>query len=146
MLLKETSEEIIHSLNIFLITGTGAQQRYKLMVAGHTYQMQFTVFARILGCSTQVRRHIIPRVMGRPRGLYKLLNVVRKLQVTSKQGWSRVLQIAASTYRMVPHEATGIFPFLMLYGREAIMPEEIDHTVYVSNSDYGKTGVIIQKI
>ena len=39
---------------------------------------------------------------------------------------------------MVPHEATGISPFLMLYGREAIMPEEIDHTTYASNSNYEK--------
>ena len=26
----------------------------------------------------------------------------------------------------------------MLYGREAIMPEEIDHTVYASNLNYEK--------
>ena len=39
---------------------------------------------------------------------------------------------------MVPQEATGISPFLILYGREAIMPEEIDHTIYASNLDYEK--------
>ena len=45
------------------------------------------------------------------------------------------MQIAASTYRIVPHEATGISLFLMLYGREATMPEEIEHTLYASNTD-----------
>ena len=60
----------------------------------------------------------------------------KKLQVTSKQGWSRVLQIAASAYQMVPHEATRISPILMLYGQEAIMPKEIDHTMYASNPNY----------
>ena len=72
------------------------------------------------------------------RVIHTIKSCIRKLQVTSKQGWSRVLQIAASAYRMVPHEATGISPFLILYGREAIMPEEIDHNVYASNSNYEK--------
>ena len=63
---------------------------------------------------------------------------IRKLQVTSKQAWGRVLQTAASAYRMVPHEATGMSPFLMLYGREALLPEEIEHTRYGSDVDYEK--------
>ena len=46
--------------------------------------------------------------------------------------------MATSAYWMVPQKATGISPFLMLYGREAIMPEEIDHTTFASNSDYEK--------
>ena len=48
------------------------------------------------------------------------------------------MQIAASAYQMVPHEAIEISPFLMLYGQDAIMPEEIDHTMYASNSNYKK--------
>ena len=63
---------------------------------------------------------------------------IRKLQVTSKQAWGQVLQMAASAYRMVPHEATGMSPFLMLYGREALLPEEIEHTRYDSDVDYEK--------
>ena len=39
---------------------------------------------------------------------------------------------------MVPHEATGMLPFLMLYGREALLPKEIEHTTYGSDSDYEK--------
>ena len=63
---------------------------------------------------------------------------IRKLQVTSKQAWGRVLQTAASAYRMVLHEATGMSPFLMLYGREALLLEEIEHTMYGLDSDYKK--------
>ena len=37
---------------------------------------------------------------------------------------------------MVPHEGTGMSPFLMLYGREALMPEEIPHVNYVSIDSY----------
>ena len=58
--------------------------------------------------------------------------------MTSKQAWGQVLQTAASAYRMVPHEATGISLFLMLYGREALLPEEIEHTRYGSDVDYEK--------
>ena len=39
---------------------------------------------------------------------------------------------------MVPCKSNGISPFLMLYGREAIMPEKIDHTIYASSFDYKK--------
>ena len=42
-------------------------------------------------------------------------------------------------FQMVPYEATRISLFLMLYGREAIMPEEIDHTVLASKTDYEKS-------
>ena len=41
--------------------------------------------------------------------------------------WGRILQLAASSYWMVPHGSTGMSPFLMLYGQEALMPEEIPH-------------------
>ena len=37
---------------------------------------------------------------------------------------------------MVPHESTGFSPFLMMYGWEVIMPEEIPHMTYLSNEDY----------
>ena len=63
---------------------------------------------------------------------------IRKLQVTSKQAWGQVLQTAAGAYRMVPQEATGMSPFLMLYGREALLPEEIEHISYGFNVDYEK--------
>ena len=58
--------------------------------------------------------------------------------MTSKQAWGQVLQTAASAYRMVPHEAMGMSPFLMLYGCEALLPEEIDHTRYGSDVDFKK--------
>ena len=61
---------------------------------------------------------------------------VRKLKATSKQAFGLNLQTAASAYRMVSHKATGISPFLMLYGCEALLPEEIEHTMYGSDTDY----------
>ena len=63
---------------------------------------------------------------------------MRKLKATSKKAWGQILQIAASVYRMVPHEGMGMLPFLMLYGREALLPEEIEHTTYGSDSNYEK--------
>lgn len=64
---------------------------------------------------------------------------IRKNQVMLKQVWGRVLQTEASVYRMVPHEATGMFPILMLYGREPLLLEKIKHTRYGSDVDYIKT-------
>ena len=61
---------------------------------------------------------------------------MRKLQVTTREEWGRILQLVASSYIMVPHESTGFSPFLMMYGREAIMPEEIPYMTYLSNEDY----------
>ena len=58
--------------------------------------------------------------------------------MTSKQAWGQVIQTAASAYRMVPHEATGMSPFLMLNGCEALLPEKIEHTRYGSNVNYEK--------
>ena len=63
---------------------------------------------------------------------------MRKLKATSKKAWGQIIQTAASAYRMVPHEATGMLPFLTLYGREALLPEEIEYTMYSSDSDYKK--------
>ena len=56
--------------------------------------------------------------------------------MTSREEWGRILQLAASSYRMVPHESTGFSPFLMMYGWEAVMPEEIPHMTFLSNEDY----------
>ena len=67
---------------------------------------------------------------------------MRKLQVTSREEWGRILQLAASSYRMVKHEKTELSPFLMIYGWEAIVPEEIPHMTCLSNKDY-KTAVRI---
>ena len=60
--------------------------------------------------------------------------------MTTREECERILQLAASSYRIVPHESTGFSPFLMMYGWEAIMPEEIPHMTYLTNEDY-KTAV-----
>ena len=74
------------------------------------------------------------------RVIQTLKNSMRKLQVTTREEWGRILQLAASSYRMAPHESTGFSAFLMMYGWEAIMPEEISHMTYLLNKDY-KTAV-----
>ena len=66
-----------------------------------------------------------------------------KLQVASREEWGRVLKLAASLYRIVPHESIGLSPFLMMYNREAIMPEEIPHVKFSSNENYKKAVKII---
>ena len=55
--------------------------------------------------------------------------------MTTREEWGRILQLASS-YRMVPHESTGFLPFLMMYGWEAVMPEEIPHMTYLLIKDY----------
>ena len=70
--------------------------------------------------------------------MQKIKGSIRNFQLMSKKAWGQVLQTVASVYRMVLHEATGMSPFLMLYGREALLPEEIEHTTYGSDSDYKK--------
>ena len=72
------------------------------------------------------------------RVIQKIEGSIRRLQVTSKQAWGQVLQTAASAYRMVPCETSGMSPFLMLYGRESLLPEEIEHTRYGSKINYEK--------
>ena len=46
------------------------------------------------------------------------------------------MNVAVSAYRMVPHCATGFLLFVLLYGREAIMPYEIPFTWYDSEEQY----------
>lgn len=47
--------------------------------------------------------------------------------MTSKQGYGKVLQVAASAYIIVPYEDTGTSLSLMLYGSDAVMLKEIDN-------------------
>ena len=44
--------------------------------------------------------------------------------------------ITVSAYCMVPKKATGFFPFVLLYGCEAVTPYEIPFTRYNSEEQY----------
>ena len=46
------------------------------------------------------------------------------------------MNVAVSTYRMVPHRATGFSLFVLLYGCEAFTPYEILFTWYDSEEQY----------
>ena len=53
----------------------------------------------------------------------------------------------ASVYRMVPNEAMGMSLFFMLYGFKALLPEEIEHNRYGSDSNYEKAAArLIEKM
>ena len=113
----------------------GAQQRFRQMAGDHMSQMQFWDSAKVLE---------FPKPSSLPlqsngkaeRVMQTLKNCMRKLQVASREEWGRILQLAAFSYRMVLHKRTGFSPFLMMYGQEAIMPEEIPHVTYLSNKNY----------
>ena len=47
---------------------------------------------------------------------------------------------------MVPHKAMRMLPFLVLYGREALVPEEIPHLCYASSNSYDVAVKIIKGI
>ena len=94
-------------------------------------------FCKNFGISQTITAAYHPQSNGKAeRVIQTLKNSMRKLQVTTREEWGRILQLATSSYRMVPHESTGFSPFLMMYGWEAIMPEETPHMTYLSNEDY----------
>ena len=115
MLSKETLEEIIQFIEDFTIYRHGCPA--KILTDGGRPYISDAVYrlCKIFGLQHTVTAAYHPQTNGKAeRVIQTIKGCIRKLQVTSKQGWSRVLQIAASAYRMVPHEATGISPFLML--------------------------------
>ena len=94
-------------------------------------------FCRSFGISQIITAAYHPQSNGKAeRVIQTLKNSMRKLQVTTREEWGRILQLAASSYRMVSPESTGFSPFLMMYGWKAIMPEEIPHMTYLSNENY----------
>ena len=136
---NETSEEIIQFIKDFIIFRHGCPA--KIQTDGGRPYVSDAIFRF---CESFGLQHIVTAAYHpqsnrkAERVIRTIKGLIRKMKITSKQAWGRVLQTAASAYRMVPHEATGMSPFLMLYGREALLPEEIEHTTYGSDSDYEK--------
>ena len=57
----------------------------------------------------------------------------------NKDQWfdfQRNLNIAVSAYCMIPHRAAGFSPFVLLYGCEAVTPNEITFTRYALEEQY----------
>lgn len=94
-------------------------------------------FCRSFGISHIVSAAYHPQINGKAEKVIQTLKgCIRKLKATSREEWGRVLQLAVSSYWTVPHGSTGMSPCLMLYGREALKPEEIPHVTYSSNDSY----------
>ena len=115
----------------------GVQQRSRQMAANHMCLMQFWGFVKVFKSPTQSQQPIILKKNKKTKRVIQTLEgCIRKLKFSSRDLWGRVLQLAASSYWMVPHGSTGMTLFLILYGREALMPEEILHVTYASNYIY----------
>ena len=50
--------------------------------------------------------------------------------------WKKAIFVAVSAYRIVPHRATGFSPFMMIYGQESILPQEIDQIHFILAGSY----------
>ena len=61
---------------------------------------------------------------------------VTKLQLDNHRDFSQALQIAAAAYRMVPHQGAGFSPFMTLYGREAMLPYEVNYVKFKEVETY----------
>ena len=53
--------------------------------------------------------------------------------------YSHALQVAVSSYKMVPHPSIGFSPFYLMYGCEPLIPDKISFTTYLSDEDYEVT-------
>ena len=50
--------------------------------------------------------------------------------------WKRAIKISVLAYQMIPHCAIGVSLFLMLYGREPMLPQEVPFVKFDSPIDY----------
>ena len=53
-----------------------------------------------------------------------LLVMLRPMMMRHVHNWDSYLQLACFAYRTTPHASTGISPFEMLYGRQAVFPAD----------------------
>lgn len=72
------------------------------------------------------------------RFIRTLKQILKGFKLEAPRDLKRFLNIAASAYRMVPHRSNGISPFVMMYGREPIMPEEINFIKFKEIEDYNR--------
>lgn len=72
------------------------------------------------------------------RFIQTIKGIMHSLKLDSIKDWKKALHIAVSAYRMVPHRETGFSPFIMLYGRESILPQEIQYTKFQTIEDHEK--------
>ena len=70
------------------------------------------------------------------RFIRTLKQILKCYKIESVSNLKRFLNIGALAYRMVPHRSNGISLFVMMYGREAIMPEEVNYVYFQKVEDY----------
>ena len=121
---NKTSEEIIQFIKDFIIFQHGCPA--KIQTDGGRPYVSDAIFRF---CESFGLQHMVT-VAYHPQSNGKAEQVIRtikgsiwKMKITSKQAWGRVLQTAASAYRMVPHEATGMCHFLCFMGVSPCYPK-----------------------
>ena len=99
ILKKEISEEIIQFIEIFFIYRHGCLAKIQTN-GGRPYVSDAIYWS----CQNPGLQHTVtaaypPQSNGKAKRVIQTIkSCIRKLQVTSKQGWGRVLQMAASAY------------------------------------------------
>ena len=134
---QETSKNIMEFIAEEIIQRHGCPQKIQTD-GGKPYVSQaIQDFLRNYGIKKTVTAAYRPESNGKAERIIQTLKqIMRNIRIGNHMNWRKALWIAVAGYRMVPHRGTGFSPFMMLYGREAGLPEEIGLVEYETYENY----------